>query len=286
MFGSSEILGLLLTLLTFFVLASLGLTSRSGRLPFLPPVLVLKRFRVNEAATDGVLIDISGRPKGLVAWLLNVLRLDDETRMQVTATTLSIRRASLQGQNLTAIPLTQVGSTSCGFRKPLGLLAIGIFIAASGLLSLLGTLLGAAISRRSSFGGGGDMAESLMVALVLLIVAALFILAYFLRKEMVMAVGDNTTSRLVGLTFRPSVIEGVSVDINRVTRAIELLNRRVLEAQLNREAVAAKIPAAPAAEARGAHRAPARATPRCSGCGAVLEADSQFCAECGRAVEP
>ncbi len=281
MFGSSEILGLLLTLLTFFVLASLGLTSRSGRLPFLPPVLVLKRFRVNEAATDGVLIDISGRPKGLVAWLLNVLRLDDETRMQVTATTISIRRASLQGQNLTAIPLTQVGSTSCGFRKPLGLLAIGIFIAAGGLLSLLGTLLGAALSRRS-----GDTAESLMVALVLLIVAALFILAYFLRKEMVMAVGDNTTSRLVGLTFRPSVIEGVSVDINRVTRAIELLNRRVLEAQLNREAVAAKIPAAPPAEARGAHRPPARSAPRCSGCGAVLEADSQFCAECGRAVEP
>ena len=280
MFGSSEILGLLLTLLTFFVLASLGLTSRSGRLPFLPPVLVLKRFRVNETAADGVLIDISGRPKGLVAWLLNVLRLDDETRMQVTATTLSIRRASLQGQNLTAIPLTQVGSTSCGFRKPLGLLAIGIFIAAGGLLSLLGTLLGAALSRRS-----GDTAESLMVALVLLIVAALFILAYFLRKEMVMAVGDNTTSRLVGLTFRPSVIEGVSVDINRVTRAIELLNRRVLEAQLNREAVAAKIPAAPPAEARGAHRTPARATPRCSGCGAALEADSQFCAECGRAVE-
>ena len=80
---------------------------------------------------------------GLVAWLLHVLRLDDETRMQVTATTLSIRRASLQGQNLTAIPLSQVGSTSCGFRKPLGLLAIGIFIAAGGLLSLLGTLLDA-----------------------------------------------------------------------------------------------------------------------------------------------
>jgi hypothetical protein len=229
-------------------------------------------------------VDISGRPKGLVAWILNVLRIDDETRLQLTATTLSIRRASLQGQNLTVLPLSEVGSTLCGFRKPLGLLAIGLFFAVSGVMSLLGGLLGAAVSR-SSFGRSNDAAQSTVWTLVLLIIAALFIVAYFLRKEMVIAVGDNSTSHMTGLTFMPSVIEGVSVDINRVIRATDILNRRMLEAQLNREAAAAKIPTAPPA-AEKPRRSPVRSAPRCAGCGATLEADSQFCAECGRAVEP
>ena len=276
--------GLLVFVITFAILASLGITSRSGRLPTLPPVLVLKRFRVIETPSDGAFIDISGRPKGLVAWLLGVLRLDDETRLQLTATSLSIRRASLQGQNLTVIPLGRVGSTLCGFRKPLGFLAIGLFLAVSGVLSALGSLLGLAGARRS-FGGGSDSTESLVVALVVLIVAAAFILAYFLQKEMVIAVGDNAAQGRIGLTFKPSVIEGVTVDINRVTRAMDLLNRKVLEAQLNREATASKIPA-PAAEHKGSPRAAVRAIPRCAGCGAALETDSQFCAECGRSVEP
>lgn len=286
----SELLGftgLFVFVITFAILASLGITSRSGRLPTLPPVLVLKRFRVSETPSDGTFIDISGRPKGLVAWLLGVLRLDDETRLQLTATTLSIRRASLQGQNLTVIPLGRVGSTLCGFRKPLGFLAIGLFLAVSGVMSAVGNLLGLvgqAASRRS-FGGSSDSTASLVVAVVVLIIAAVFVLAYFLQKEMVIAVGDNAAQGRVGLTFKPSVIEGVTVDINRVTRAMELLNRKVLEAQLNPEATASKIPA-PSADQKGSPRAAARSLPRCAGCGAVLEPDSQFCAECGRSVEP
>jgi hypothetical protein len=292
LFGLTQFLVVIATLV---ILGALGLTSRSGRLPALPPVLVLKRFRLDEKPTDGVFVDISGRPKGLVAWLLGVLRLDDETRLQLTATSLSIRRASLQGQNLTVVPLGRVGSTLCGFRKPLGFLAIGLFFAVSGLLSLLKALLGAVTSgsNRSSsnpfgpaFSPRDDSAQAFAWAVVTLVVAALFILAYYLQRQMVIAVGDNTAQGRFGLTFKPSVIEGVTVDINRVTRATELLNRKVLEAQLRPEATASAIQVPIAAAQKAGPRPAAAPAPRCGGCGAVLEADSQFCADCGRAVEP
>jgi hypothetical protein len=284
LFGLSQII---LIGITLIILSALGLTSRAGQLPAIPPILVLKRFKVIETPADGAFIDISGRPKGFVAWLLNLLRLDDETRLQLTATTLTVRRASLKGQNLTTIPLSQIGSTLCGFRKPLALLAFGLFFAVGGLLSLLGGLIGLTGLGNRGYGERSSGSEGVAMAVVLLVIAAVLFLLYFLRKEMVIAVGDNSTSRMVGVTFRPSVIEGVTVDINRVIRATELLNRKALEAQLNREAVAPKIPGPSPADLKAGQRAAARpATPRCIGCGAVLEADSQFCAECGRSVEP
>lgn len=274
---------IVVVVVTFVVLAILGLTSRGGRLPAIAPVLVLRRFRVTEAPADGVLIDVSGRPKGLVAWILGLLRLDDETRLQVTATTFSVRRASLQGQNVTSIPLGQVGSTFCGFRKPLGFLAVGLFLAVSGLMTLLGGLAGA--TRESDpFTPRVSFTESVGGATIYLVAAAIFFGLYFLRKEMVIAVGD-TTARVMGLTFKPSVVEGVPVDVNRLMRATELLNRKVLEAQLSPASVAGKIPAPAHTDAKATHRNAARPAPRCGGCGAALEPDSQFCGECGKAIE-
>lgn len=97
-------------------------------------------------------------------------------------------------------------------------------------------------------------------------------------------VGSTDAFGRLGVTFKPSVIEGVTVDINRVIRATEMLNRKVLEARHNEPAVAGPLQVSPAPAPAAAPR-PAPTVARCLGCLAVLEADSQFCAECGRAVE-
>jgi hypothetical protein len=231
-----------------FIAAAL---SRRGGARIAGPTLVLRKLKVNETASDGYIIDIDGRSSGLIAWCLTVLGFDDVNSLRVTATELTIRTSSLFGQLHNVVPLTSISFTRCGYSKPIGYLIVGV------LLILMG--LWQAITER---GGGAG-------AIVVLLIGAGLVVAYWLLKKMAIVI-ETCGGTFMGLAFKRSVIENVSVDINKALEAIRLINKKVLEAQGLQPAVTVASTKKPVGV--------------CSKCGQQNTPEDVFCVQCGEKI--
>jgi hypothetical protein len=278
------LLGIGAASLLFWVLvigAVLYLLRGRGGIRMFGPVLVLRRFDVQEAPRDGVFIRIIGRPAGLVGWLLTVLRLSEDTTLEVTRERILSRSASLRGQVHDLVPLPSVASTNCGYVKPLWCLFVAGAIFLLGIMSTLGSL-GNLFGRGGVAEAFGGVAGALVGAAIL---GGIFLVIYWLQRKLCLSVrtrGGND----IGVVFKPSVIENVSIDLNRALQAISLINRKVLEAQTPPSVAAvpetsthaAPFPARPTAAAPSP---PRPAVLRCPQCGASLAPDERFCGNCG-----
>jgi hypothetical protein len=68
------------------------------------------------------------------------------------------------------------------------------------------------------------------VLLLGLIIGGAMLIAYYLSKKIVISL-ETSGGMVMGLSFKRSVIENVSVDIEQALRAILLVNQKVIEAQ-------------------------------------------------------
>ena len=168
------------------------------------PTLVVRKFNIDENGSDGKYIELSGRPSGLLSWLLTLMKLDTVTTLKLEKDRLSVKSSSLSGEIHTVMPLGAIESTQCGFSKSLSWLLIGTFIIISGILS----------------GDGGAFFLSLIVGIILFII-------YFFSKKMFISVSAGDTTVSIG--FKKGVIEGVTVDLERTKSAIELLNDKIVK---------------------------------------------------------
>jgi len=189
----------------------LALRGRGG-IRITGPTLVLRRFKIDEAPSANVLVDIVGRASGITAWLLTVMGFDAETNLKITGEEVSFRSSSLFGQTHQVVPLTSVSSTHCGYSKPLGYLIIGAIFLIGGILSGVGQR------------GGG-------IILIGLIIGGIFLLAYYLSKKIVISL-ETSGGMVLGLSFKRSVIENVSVDIEQALKVIGIVNQRVIKSQV------------------------------------------------------
>ena len=175
------------------------------------PTLVLRKFTVNTANDGSPVIEIVGRPRGLLGWILTILGLNTETQLVVTDLVFSIRSASLSGEFNNFVPLPHVSSTHCGYKKPLS------FLVTAAVFLLVGIVNG--MTQRD---GGPALVGGAVVAVILVI-------AYFLSKKIsIVLVTDGGVP--LGLNFKPSVLDGVDLNIAYTTQALKLLNEKVLAA--------------------------------------------------------
>jgi hypothetical protein len=207
-FGISE----LLTIAVIIFVA--GLVRRGGGIRITGPTLVLRKFKVDEASPDDVFVEIAGRASGLTEWLLTALGFDAETSIKVTDREFSFKSSSLFGQINQVAPLPNIASTHCGYSKPIGYLMVGAVI-------FLGSIL---MGMRSDRGAG--------VFMFGLIIGGILLIAYWLSKKMTMSI-ETTGGMIMGLTFKRSVIENVSVDIEKAMQAIGIINKKVMESQFH-----------------------------------------------------
>lgn len=168
----------------------------------LGPILVLRRFEVKAEGSPAVLIE--GRPSGLVSWILTSAGLETLTVFMVTDKHIRVRRASLSGESHQVVPTTAVSSTECGYSQPIALF-IGAAIAA--LLSLLWALY----------------AHSTAVFTVGLFIALACTLVYLLQRKVFITV-ETTGGDHFGVAFKPSVIEGVNVNLPKALQAVARIN--------------------------------------------------------------
>ena len=120
--GFEQLVGMIVSLFSLPVLIGLGLlvlfiARRKGGKPA-GPVLVLRKFKVNEKAVDGIVVEITGRTPGLLGWLLTTIGFSAETELKVSREYVSFSSSSLFGQVNQVVPLPSVSSTHCGYYKP------------------------------------------------------------------------------------------------------------------------------------------------------------------------
>ncbi|MEY4272528.1 MAG: hypothetical protein RL250_1394 [Verrucomicrobiota bacterium] len=192
------------------VVIVLGLAGRATS----PAPLVLKSWYASDKPLpDGSFIKITGRRSGLVGFIFALLGIDPVTTLSVTNKRIEFHSASLTGTFHRITPLGSVSSSYFGFFKPLfGALAVGIFV--GGVLAMImGAVMG------YDRGGSAGMLGVLIGFGVGTLVA--FIYYKFNVTQTVGFVelsGDNYFIR-----FKPSVIEGVSVDEAKAKYAAELI---------------------------------------------------------------
>ena len=200
--GSSEML--IIGIILLLVLGSVFMKGRGGSVRISGPTLVLRRFKIDESPSAQTPVEIIGRVSGLTAWLLTTMGFDAETTLKVSTTDVSFKSSSLSGETHQVVPLASVSSTHCGYSKPIGLLIIGSLILIGGLIA-------------SQFVAG-------------LLLGGIFLLAYWLTKKITISV-ETSGGLLMGLAFKRSVIENVSVDIEQALKAIRIVNDNVVKSQ-------------------------------------------------------
>ncbi len=203
--------------LILIMVVVLGVFSRFGQAS---PLVLKSWYASDKPLPDGSYIHITGRRAGLVGFLFSLLGIDPVTTLKVTNKRIEFHSSSLTGTFHRITPLNSVSSSYFGFSKPLvasivvGVVA-GVVIAGVAGMALFGAMSPDFGIRRGTaslltmlvgLGGGGVMA---------------FIYYKFNVTQTVGFVelsGDNYYIR-----FKPSVIEGVSVNEAKAKYAAELI---------------------------------------------------------------
>jgi len=216
MFGlGSQELAVLVSII-FWVFVFKWLAGRSKGIRISGPTLVLRKYKVDGSSPDGVLVDIAGRPSGIIGWLLAIIGLYGETSFKVAGRQINLETSSRFSQLHQVVPLTNVSSTHCGYSKPIGFLVFGV------LFGLLGVATGFANQP-----GSGP------AVIVSLIIGGLFLLGYFLSKKIFLSL-QSDGGLVMGLVFKRSVIENVPVDINKALQTIRVINEKVIESRIQK----------------------------------------------------
>lgn len=180
--------------------------------PMTGPALVLSKFAVNEdlPKEEPPIIEIEGRKPGFLAFVLTIMRINSSTRLTVTSTDVSFRSGSMFGEITSVMPLSALASAHSGLAKPIERLAGAVAI----FMGAMSTGLGMMASRN---------AEAGMAVMVLGGLVAFFLLvSYILSKKMAIFV-ESSGGATFGLVFKPSIIEGVTVDDVKVRAVVGLI---------------------------------------------------------------
>ncbi len=175
--------------------------------------LVLKKFYLNKEANNGEeSLHVVGRQGGVVAFLLSLMKIDPTTEIKCNDERVEVTQSSFFGRQTINIPLVAMTGVIGGFQKPKSL-----------FFAILAVLIGG-ISLSVEAGMGAAIAS--------FVIAAILTVIYMLKQEMALNV-QNGGDTLWGLSFKRSVIENVTIDIDKVNEAVSLINKNVLACSKN-----------------------------------------------------
>jgi hypothetical protein len=248
------------TALWFFALGVTIFIVRRSRKEYVGGTpIVLKKFVIDEGLGHDAAIEIVGRRSGILSWLLNLFKLEQNCSLAVTDTEVTIRRASLGGVSLRSMPFPHISATICGYQRSIMALAIAVFFAITFVISLLPTFLG---------NGWPDAGPESLLPFLYLVISIVAMVIFLLSKRIGISIETAETS---GLAFKASVIENVSVDLAQAVRAIAVLNGKIIAAQ-GGHLSKAKQPTPIALNAKESS---------CPKCASQNPAGTRFCESCG-----
>jgi len=226
------------------------------------PTLTLRQFNVESQPSDGVFVEIIGRPAGLMGWLLTTIGLESEQRFKATADDVVMDSGGLQGRRQEMAPLSGIASASAGFEKSFWTLLSGLAAVGYGLF------------RWYAY----DSKFALVTGLV---IGGALLIKYWLSKRLHVAVETNG-GRFIGLSFKRSVIENVVVDFEKCSSVVDVIQQLILASQARRDVRSVEVTVPPTRAQDVPMMKPADISPRrCAKCGAMLPPADNFCDACG-----
>jgi hypothetical protein len=234
--------------------------------------LVLKKFRLYEAPASKVLVEISGRASGIVSWFLNLLKLNPDIELVVNDSEVVLHRASLSGFSHASIPIEKINLTICGYQRSIIALGFALFFAVNTILAMLLLLFNTLFhsSREPTFFPTAPDPTGLELGAVFvnLVFTAIAVGVFWFSKRIAIGVRSSSTDS-IGVTFKRSFIENISVDLPQAIKTVNLINNQILSSQLGRRMSSA--PDAPTTEA----------SLWCSKCSTPSSMGTRFCENCG-----
>ena len=207
--GGGSLISTIIMVVIIILILSVFIKKGSG-LRISGPELVIRRFHIDEAAED-LNVEIVGRASGITAWFLTVIGIDAETKLLVHKTKISFKSASLSGELHQVVPMASISSTHCAYSKPIFLLFFGIILFIAGLIS----------SQVVNVSG---------LLIVGLVIGGIFVLLYFLSKK-ISIVLETSGGMQLSLSFKRSVIENVSIDLDQALKVIKIINDNIVKQQ-------------------------------------------------------
>lgn len=221
------------------------------------PVLVLRKFKINESQSADPLVDIIGRTSGIIHYLLTIMGLDEETSFKLTNREILFKSSSLFGQLNMIASLPSISSIHCGYSRPIEYIFLGVTFIVGGIWSLFSKEWAG-----MKFMGG-------------LVVGAIFLVVYWLSKKIGIAI-ETRGGMILGLIFKRSVIERIPVDIENAQKVIRIINKKVIESQMKSSAIQVSEDIMTQDQKREDF---------CIICRAPLESGTKFCTNCGAKVK-
>ena len=173
--------------------------------------LVLKRFELNEDLNNKAVpfVSIEGRKSGVISWILTFIGIAATNSLESNSEQVIFKTQSLYGESNSFIPLTAVSELTGGYTRNFTYLMLTVIFIIFGIVSVFAA---------GPFG--------LIAGLVL---AVIFGILFWLSKRLEIVIVTNGGSRS-GLAFKRSLIGNVAVDIDKVKKAIGIINNTVLSA--------------------------------------------------------
>ena len=239
-------------------------------------VLVVKEAKINEKGP--VYVKIKGRKSGFIAWLLNLIRVDATTTLEIYENRVEFTEGSLYGRLITLIPLSALCTVSTGYVKPFTYL---ILAAICLILTVASVPLGMAAA-----------------AVLPLILAIIFGVLYFLKKTISISITPNS-GQGASIRFKRSVIEGVNIDEKEAYKIIAIINAlflrqtrnsgdAVLSNAVSGDAISSNAGSSDAILSNAVSGDIAMPNQQktsniafCTGCGNQFKGNESFCMNCG-----
>ncbi len=172
------------------------------------PKYILSSFTLEPEANP--FLDVSCRPGGFINWILCKLRFQDSARLTINRQCLDFKSKSIKQFDNISVPISRVMSVSYGADKPYWHLVACI------ALLLLAVALPFFLPWWSLF--------------FPLFIALCFALSYYTGQSFYLKL-EHGDDKVFCIHFRPSIIERVSVNMEQVDQACELIRQAMLDSQ-------------------------------------------------------
>jgi len=187
---------------------------------------VLQEFRVADDPHAEHIIFLRGRPAGIIGWFFTGLGIDADSVLRVSQHDVTFERTSLFGFRTVYMPLKDVASAECVYYRAFGALAVSLILLAAGALWAVLAWLDTSTpyQRRSA-----DESVLASVGLATAIAVALYL--YYVFSKSILIRVESSGGDDPEMSFKRSVIENVTIDLDDGLRVVEVLNNRLLTAE-------------------------------------------------------
>ena len=180
------------------------------------PSVVLTRYDVDETSGE---ISIEGRSPGILGFLLKLVGMGSISTFSANRQEMRVDARSMQGQNVILVPGDSASCVRASYYSPIwALFAIAMVLLFSLMIAFFFLMIDAP-----------DFDETLFGLFMMDSLAVLFFgLAYLFGRKLVIQV-DTHHGRgpSIGIAFKPSMLDGVVMDISALMNAANMLNQNM-----------------------------------------------------------